>query len=94
MPGCFASEGKASRQGVQRAGSAEHCVKSFGKISPLAGGRSPRRDCYILYGDSDISAVSARHNDVGHLAAMSESPFSFSVCRSTTERSNEQQWQA
>ena len=56
MPGCFASEGKASRQGVQRAGSAEHCVKSFGKISPLAGGRSPRRDCYILYGDSDIAA--------------------------------------
>lgn len=55
MPGCFASEGKASRQGVQRAGSAEHCVKSFGKISPLAGGRSPRRDCYILYGDSDIA---------------------------------------
>lgn len=55
MPECFASEGKASRQGVQRAGSAEHCVKSFGKISPLAGGRSPRRDCYILYGDADNS---------------------------------------
>lgn len=55
MPGCFAPKGKASRQGVQRAGSAEHCVKSFGKISPLAGGRSPRRDCYILYGGADNS---------------------------------------
>lgn len=55
MPGWVAPEGKSFRQGVQRAGSAEHCEKSFGKISPLAGGRSPRRDCYILYGDADNS---------------------------------------
>lgn len=55
MPGWVVPEGKASRQRVQRAGSAEHCVKSFGKISPLAGGRSPRRDCYILYDDTDNS---------------------------------------
>ena len=55
-----AGMGCPKRQGIT-AGSPEggQCVamrRVLWQDKPCKGGRSPRRDCYILYGDSDNSA--------------------------------------